>query len=228
MLAINKALNIIVPNSASLTVCTDSLSSLMSIQNKFATEPSILDILYSLKNLRNEGCDVKFIWVPSHCGITGNEKADIAAKEAIIDGDRCERVELADLIAFVKRSVFKKWDDLWSEVTDNKLKRIKAHISSWNSSFRNSRREEVVLTRLRIGHTRLTHGHLMAREPPPVCAECEAQLTVEHILTECRRYRQARARHNINAALPTILGNESALLENLFAYLRDIGVYHEI
>lgn len=43
---------------------------------------------------------------------------------------------------------------------------IKSAANKWTSSIRNSLRDEVILCRLRIGHTRLTHGFLMTREPP--------------------------------------------------------------
>ncbi|GFT73321.1 hypothetical protein TNCV_4009401 [Trichonephila clavipes] len=32
-----------------------------------------------------------------------------------------------------------------------------------------NRREQVIWTRLRLGHTRLTHRHLLLGEPPPYC-----------------------------------------------------------
>ena len=35
-----------------------------------------------LLNLQKKGISVLFIWVPAHCGITGNELADQAAKQA--------------------------------------------------------------------------------------------------------------------------------------------------
>lgn len=40
----------------------------------------------------------------------------------------------------------------------------------------------MVLNRIRIGHTRLTHGYLMEREARPTCDECEVELSIDHIL----------------------------------------------
>jgi hypothetical protein len=51
------------------------------------------------------------------------------------------------------------------------------------------RREEVVLNRLRIGHTHHTHGHLMKKEPPKICLTCKISTTIKHIITECRHKR---------------------------------------
>jgi hypothetical protein len=40
---------------------------------------------------------------------------------------------------------------------------------------------EVILTRLRVGPTRLTHGILLQGEDAPMCAHCDSPLSVVHI-----------------------------------------------
>ena len=60
--------------------------------------------------------------------------------------------------------------------------------------FPGCRRLEVSLSRLRIGHTRLTHGHLMAREVPSICGRCLVRLSVFHVLIECPAYYVPRNR----------------------------------
>ncbi|GBN51297.1 hypothetical protein AVEN_233044-1 [Araneus ventricosus] len=47
------------------------------------------------------------------------------------------------------------------------------------------RRKDVILTRLRIGHTRFTHKHLLFDETAPICTSCQAPYSVLHILIEC-------------------------------------------
>ena len=46
-----------------------------------------------------------------------------------------------------------KWQRRWSSCPDNKLIKIKPTLGELPSGFRNSRKEKVVLSRLRIGHT---------------------------------------------------------------------------
>jgi len=41
---------------------------------------------------------------------------------------------------------------------------------------------------MRVGHTRLKHGYLMAREEAPICEVCGIKLTVKYIVTECMKY----------------------------------------
>ena len=55
-----------------------------------------------------------------------------------------------------------------------------------------NRKEETVIHRLRIGHTRLTHSFLMEQRGrvkiPPICKFCndpDTTMTVQHILIDC-------------------------------------------
>ena len=57
-----------------------------------------------------------------------------------------------------------------------------------------SRKEQVILNRLLIGHTHLTHSYLLNKEQPPNCNYCKSLLTVEHILTlHCHRMALRRS-----------------------------------
>ena len=66
----------------------------------------------------------------------------------------------------------------------SKLHYIKPRIEEWESAHNRNRQYEVKLSRIRIGHTRLTHGHLMTRNSQqPTCgsAACGNQsLTIKH------------------------------------------------
>ena len=63
---------------------------------------------------------------------------------------------------------------------------------SFTLSNRDRRREQLVLCRLRLGHTYTTRGYLLAGEDPPVCISCQENLTVEHILIHCAEYFHVR------------------------------------
>ena len=55
------------------------------------------------------------------------------------------------------------------------------------------RREEVVLTHLRIGHTRLTHSYLLEQEDQPLCISCNEPFTVKHFLINCIEFSRVRS-----------------------------------
>ena len=63
-----------------------------------------------------------------------------------------------------------------------------------NNIYRSLRREEVVLTRLRIGHTRLTNSYLLKREDQPFCISCNEPFTVKHFLIDCIEFSHVRPR----------------------------------
>lgn len=52
-----------------------------------------------------------------------------------------------------------------------------------------SRAEENIITRLRLGHTRLNSTmHLIKKEPTGLCKVCGVRETVEHAIMYCREY----------------------------------------
>ena len=70
----------------------------------------------------------------------------------------------------------------------NKLLEIKPTIGEHQSVGRNIRKEEVVLARLHLGHTRITHSYLLLGEEQPECFGCYAPFTVHHFLLESRDF----------------------------------------
>ena len=67
-----------------------------------------------------------------------------------------------------------------------------ATIGEYQSVVRNIRKEEVVLARLRLGHTRVTHSCLLQGEEQPQCVGCDAPFTAHHFLLECGDFAQVR------------------------------------
>jgi len=49
------------------------------------------------------------IWIPSHCGLEGNEKVDMEAKEATISGSTSSFRILRDVLNFWKEKQFNKF-----------------------------------------------------------------------------------------------------------------------
>ena len=64
----------------------------------------------------------------------------------------------------------------------NKLLEIKQTIGEHQSVVQNFGKEEVVLARLHLGHTRVTHSYLLLGEEQPQCVGCDAPFTVRHFL----------------------------------------------
>ena len=175
----------------------DPKSVLESIDNYNTDNPLVVQVLDHIQSIPSHKI-VKFCWIPSHVGIPGNELADAAANEARAgEEDITRRIPSSDLNPLVKNFIRDKWqrryDDHHSYTRPLKLKEIMPTISPFYV-LGHERREEVVIHRLRIGHTRLTHGFLMENRPDPICNFCHNDiLTVRHLLLECNRLNNIRS-----------------------------------
>ena len=200
----------------------------MALRSFNPSDPLVQDILTRLTSLDRVGKSIQFCWIPSHVGITGNELADAAAKRA--GCAPCTRrlpLPARDYYPAVKVFAQSQWQEEW-ESQPCKLRELKPILKPWGSSLRRNRQEEVMLCRLRIGHTYATHGHILRGEEKPVCPRCRVPLTVAHVLLSCPRLRGSRARHlghiASNVTLRHILGDESnwVLTGSLFSFFRAI------
>ncbi|GFT17225.1 RNase H domain-containing protein [Trichonephila clavipes] len=131
----------------------------------FLTErrhPTVIEILILLQKLERKGFDIIFSWVPGHVGILGNEQADTAARSM---SDHMQRpVCYQDLKTFTHNYIHRVWQETLNQQILNKLHSIHPSTSHWAALP--VRRHDVRLTRLRIGHTRFTHRHLLLGEMP--------------------------------------------------------------
>jgi len=71
-------------------------------------------------------------------------------------------IPASDLKNHFRNLILKSWDVYRENQHGNKLRHMEKIPRLWIFSNRDSRREEVSLARLRIGHTRLTHNYLIS------------------------------------------------------------------
>ena len=121
----------------------------------------------------------------------------------------------------------RKWQLRWNiEPRTNKLKNIKDTVKRWTTSAKMDRKTEVMLARLRIGHTLITHGHLMTlpREEPPKCNKCDVQLTVCHMIQDCPHVNRQRIQTIGRNPISEVLGS-NVKIASLTKYLKSIQIY---
>ena len=131
-------------------------------------------------------------------------------------------VALGDVLHITKIQFGKYLQEQWEHDHANHMFRIKPKLQYWYSCLQRNREREVLLSRLRCGHTRATHSHLFARTGPPVCASCNVRLSVEHILISCAELAQGRqliasylAANHLDNCLTTLLGDNDPTLTDL-------------
>ena len=219
--ALKMAINYTLELSANKAIIfTDSLSALHSIQNYHTAKqnPLAQEIAKSIINSLN---DVILCWIPSHRNITHNETADHCAKLALdITPIQNTPIPLSDLKKTIKlhsKSIFQQY---WEQIPlTNKLKRIKNNINPRNSFNSISRRDDIIITRLRTGHTLLTHSYLLNKATPPICDFCNIQITTEHILLQCPKYQNERIQHLHSNDLREILSDDEQQIQNTIKFL---------
>ena len=156
-------------------IFSDSLSVLLSLNNKKLEHPLIIKLLFKLKSTLNK--EIIFCWIPSHIGVRGNHRADAAAKLALDLTPDKYNIPYTDLKPKINNFLHKKWQQCWNRKTNNKLFKVKPFLGEWCPAFWKSRKEQVTITRLRIGHSRLTHSFILKQELQPQCSTCQMPCT---------------------------------------------------
>ena len=220
----------------SYLILTDSLSSLQSLADKHSQHPTVRKLQHDLDALFSTGRTVAFFWIPSHVGIQGNELVDRLAKAASAKPPEPIRLHYTDWFPVIREVIQQRWAADWRRHR-GLLTRVRDTPGPWASNI-SPRRAEVVVNRLRSGHTWLTHNYLMDNavlEPPPICPMCDsARLTVQHLLLDCDELNRARTLLLFDPRTPAHRRNLQSLLGDdvpvvrLVAYLRHIGAYDSI
>jgi len=103
---------------------------------------------------------VAFLTVSHHSDSHCKELVDEAAKSALNLSMSAVKCPATDLYSDVANHCQRLWQAEWDGCVSNKLHSVKPLLGYSNLSNL-SRQDAVVLRRLRIGHTRLTHSYLL-------------------------------------------------------------------
>ena len=94
------------------------------------------------------------------------------------------------------------------------------------SVVRNIRKEEVVLARLRLGQTRVTHSYLLQGEGQPQCVGCDAPFTVRHFILECGDFAQVRNNCFHVDKMKELF--QDIHIDSIMTFLRQINLFNKI
>ena len=105
----------------------------------------------------------------------------------------------------------------------NKLHVIKPFIRYNRSSHVLTRQEMVVSNRLRVGHTRITHSHLLCGDDQPECTICQSPLTVKHFVTDYTNFSDVWKKYFVASTFKELF--ENVKLQNILSFIKDIHFY---
>ena len=195
-----------------IAIFTDALSVLQALQSPKTKELNELSL--ALATLA-ESANLILQWIPAHCGINGNETADVLAKEGGKLDQTDTSVSYKDEKTIVRSIVQKRW-----------FQQHPAHNKN-DSYYSLSRADQVIILRLRTGHNRL-NAHLynkMRIGQSEMCPCNTAAMTTEHLLQHCPLHVALRSSTwPEERTLNEKLHGGRAALERTAAFVRQTGV----
>ena len=206
-------------------IFSDSLSVLKALNHTSSKNSQIQKLLEKHHKIANTK-EILFCWLPSHVGIIGNEIADRKAKDSLHLNMSTFEIPFNSFKPLINKYILSEWQKSWDTATFNKLHAIKPVVGNNSSAIRNVRREDVVITRLRIGHTRFTHSYILNREEQPFCIACNQHITVKHILTDCIDFLQDRNKYFQVRDLKQLF--QDVPVDNILSFLKDTNLFNKI
>ena len=205
-------------------IFSDSLSVLKAMNHTSSKNPQIQKLLEKCHELLANK-EIVLCWIPSHIGIQGNEMVDKQAKTSLSLEPTSFKIPFSNFKPSINKYILDQWQTSWNNSIGNKLREIKPTIGEHQSVVRNLRKE-VVLARLRLGHTRVTHSYLLLGEEHPQCVGCDAPFTVRHFLLECGDFAQVRNNCFHVANMKELF--QDIQIDSIMTFLRQINLFNKI
>ena len=172
------------------TICTDSLSlhSALASNDWKDKDPWLKQIKMKMFELQYS---TTVLWVPSHCGIPGNDKADELAKA----GSELPQDDIPVTHQIMKAKIKSRgWPITHpraAETFGNKRKPDWKVEKKWPKAVRS------LFSRLRTGHAKelKSYRHFIGLEDDATCEDCLSEdETIEHVLCKCPAEELTRIR----------------------------------
>ena len=135
-------------------------------------------------------------WIPSHCGITLNERADEEANQATNHNQDSTAISLSAATNLAKRTHIQLWRESSGSDWYKKICNRKPPPASITSL---DRKHAVLVHQARTGKVTFSKKflHSIGKATSPQCDLCNTIEDTEHILFNCAKYDHLRHRHNI-------------------------------
>ena len=87
-------------------------------------------------------------------------------------------------------------------------------------------RDSVLLNRLHINHTRLTHSFLHSGDDSPECGTCQCPLTTKHILIDCVDLKDVRDKHFVASSIKDLFDGVEA--HKIIDFIKETHFYKQL
>ena len=212
-------------DKANVVIFSDSKSALDTIKNQSCKETPVLNLLLTIHEfIENTNNTVTLQWIPSHCCIDGNERADTLAKLGAAKEQPAVSVSQATVKQIIKSNAKMDWHNKWA--LSKKGRALFNFVAAPNKTDPiNSlpRKEQVTIFRLRTTHAPLNaHLNKITKDHLPNCNLCSHNKEdVQHFLLECPALTDLRDRLlPRNPTIQSTLYSDKHQLKNTAKYFR--------
>jgi len=205
----------------------DSFSSLQAMQDPHSPNPIVQRILILLHSLSSSSSSCAFLWIPGHIDLPDHDEVDFAAEQSLLFDPSLSPAY--DFKTYYRFFITSSWHNTWRTQPLTKLRSIKKAPTPWSSSNPTSHHEEIIISRLRIGYTRLIHSYLLLElYSPPSCRCCHAdEITVPHFFS-CPSLQNLRISFSVPSLLSSALSDDSETITNTLNFLRSTYFFKSI
>ena len=185
------------PNKqANCVIFSDSLSVLSVLDEQNYTTKAIRDLSIQINSFLEEfNISLYLQWIPSHCGIPGNERADTLAKKGTTQNQPEKPISQSTAKQIIKSNSRIEWHNLWAQGDKGRV--MFQYVPKPNRKDPINflkRKDQVVIFRLRTNHIQLNaHLSRITKDHNPTCTLCGyKEETVHHFLFECPHLQDLR------------------------------------
>ncbi|GFR68164.1 ribonuclease H [Elysia marginata] len=179
-----------------IVIFSDSKSVLEALQNESIQNSSLKSLFLTIDSfLKTYDVDLTLQWIPGHCNITGNERADTLAKKGSTAQQQNATTSFRTAQQIIRNNSTEEWLNGWA--TGKIGRSLFTYMPTPNpkdSINSLERRDQVIIFRLRTHHAPV-NAHLNRIQPmtPPVCHFCDAPYeTTTHLLFQCTSLQDLR------------------------------------
>jgi ribonuclease HI len=193
-------------HGSTIRLLSDSLSGLSALSQGQESQDTTSGVA-AWRAMNSLGA-VDLVWVPAHCGLDGNELADIAADKARQLPQDHVPIPLRTAKAVLKRERRARDRLFYGEFAEHAGHRVRG-CTRW---------EEVTVNQFRAGASSLCAAtiHAFRPEESPDCRDCGELDTETHVLLECPRGAAARlSLFGLEATASDVLRDPRRLLQLL-------------
>jgi ribonuclease HI len=230
--ALYSAMEFTTNHSGKFLFLSDSYSSVVAVRRPYTSKHYMVHKIAALMQSHGRR-DVVVEWVPGHMSITGNDRADELAKQSLLLPNVTNiNIPSYELTTKLKTFYRTTWQSRWT-LSGTQLLAIKPELGL-SPHFQRPRREQICITRLRLGTTKLTHGHYFRKMPRMSCQVCHTDWTLQHLLIDCQHLSNHRLSLKLSCALlkkpctVTTLLSDKFPSDKLIEFLHKTGFLTEI